>query len=94
MKEELRNVEKWSDELGYKALAGLPSFSPLGFRTNLATSTSGGGSNVSSTTTNNNDNGVSINIEKIENHTDQDIPRAMEEMAWIMGREGKKLDDE
>ena len=39
-----------------------------------------------------NDNGVTINIANIENNTDQDIPQVLEEAAWIMERERKRLD--
>lgn len=34
--------------------------------------------------TNNNDNGVKLIIENIENHSDSDIPRILEESAWII----------
>lgn len=42
-------------------------------------------SNTSRTITN--DNGVTLNIEKIENNTSDDIPELLEEMAWILNRE-------
>ncbi|WP_277630402.1 phage tail protein [Atopococcus tabaci] len=45
----------------------------------------------SSNTNVTNDNGVTIHIEKIENYSDSDIPRILEEAAWIMGREDKRL---
>lgn len=38
--------------------------------------------------TTNNDNGVTLTIENIENHSDSDIPKILEEAAWII--EGKK----
>ena len=55
------------------------------------------GSNISHISSTNNkntthhDNATVINIEKIENHTDSDIPRILEESAWIMRREGSRL---
>ena len=33
-----------------------------------------------------NDNGVKLNIEKIENNTSDDIPELLEEVAWILNR--------
>lgn len=44
---------------------------------------------ASQTITNN--NRPVIHIEKIENHSDSDIPKILEEAAWIMNREGSKL---
>lgn len=38
-----------------------------------------------------NENRPVIHIEKIENHSDSDIPKILEEAAWIMSREGSKL---
>src|SRR5690625_2252900 len=32
-----------------------------------------------------------IHIEKIENYSEHDIPRILEESAWILSREGKRL---
>lgn len=40
-----------------------------------------------------NDNGTTIHIDKIENHSDSDIPKILEEAAWIMERERSKLGD-
>jgi len=48
---------------------------------------------VSQSKTIRNDNGVSIHIEKIENQSNSDIPRILEEAAWIMNRERSRLDD-
>ncbi|GAB2499536.1 tape measure protein [Alkalibacterium psychrotolerans] len=42
---------------------------------------------VSQSKTIRNDNGVTLHIEKIENHSDSDIPRILEQAAWIMDRE-------
>lgn len=53
---------------------------------------SGGYTGQNSSKTIQNDNGVTIHIEKIENNTDQDIPQALEEAAWIIDRERKRLD--
>lgn len=38
------------------------------------------------------DNGVSIHIDKIENYSDSDIPQIMQESAFILSREGRRLD--
>jgi len=38
-----------------------------------------------------NENRPVIHIEKIENHSDSDIPKILEESAWIMSREGSRL---
>lgn len=38
------------------------------------------------------DNGVTIHIENIENNSDGDIPKILEEAAWIMGRDRVRLD--
>jgi len=38
-----------------------------------------------------NDNGVVINIEKIENNSDSDIPKILEEAAWILSRDKRRL---
>nr|WP_319218578.1 tape measure protein [uncultured Trichococcus sp.] len=44
---------------------------------------------ASQTITNN--NRPVIHIEKIENHSDSDIPKILEESAWILSREGSRL---
>ena len=44
---------------------------------------------ASQTITNN--NRPVVHIEKIENHSDSDIPKILEEAAWIMSREESKL---
>lgn len=38
-----------------------------------------------------NENRPVIHIEKIENYSDSDIPKILEESAWIMSREGSRL---
>ena len=44
---------------------------------------------ASQTITNN--NRPVVHIEKIENHSDSDIPKILEEAAWILSREESKL---
>lgn len=41
----------------------------------------------------NNDKGNTIVIHKIENYADTDIPKILEESAWIMDRERRRLDE-
>lgn len=55
----------------------------------LVTNNYSNGSQTSKTINNNNQ--PIIHIEKIENHSDSDIPKILEESAWIMGREDKRL---
>ncbi len=50
-------------------------------------------SSNSTTKTINNNNKPTIHIEKIENYSDTDVPRVLEESAWIMDRERRRLDD-
>lgn len=50
---------------------------------------SGGGSQSPKTVTNNSK--PTVYIEKIENHSDSDIPKILEESAWILSREDKRL---
>lgn len=57
--------------------------------TNLSAYSGLGGTETNNT---NNDNGVTINIEKIENNTTGDIARQMEEIAWVLGRQGGRLE--
>lgn len=47
--------------------------------------------NTKSPSTVTNHHKPTVNIEKIENHSDSDIPKILEESAWIMSREDKRL---
>lgn len=46
----------------------------------------------SGATTNNNDNGVKIIIENIENNSESDIPKILEQAGWIIDRKRGRMD--
>lgn len=93
MKNQVKNVEKWSDELGQAALLDNLKPNIAGMHRSLSPAVAGAYNSTTDKRTIRNDNGATINIEKIENYSDSDIPRIMEESAFILGREGKRLDD-
>ena len=62
-----------------------------GMRANASTISQFSSNNTTKTI--NNNNKPTINIEKIENYSDTDVPRVLEESAWIMDRERRRLDD-
>ncbi len=93
MKHQVRNVEKWSDKLGQSALLGMLKPEPLGMSPQFTPAMVGGYSGTTDSRTIHHDNGVAIHIENIENYSDSDIPRILEESAWIIGRERSRLDD-
>lgn len=66
----------------------------MGINNKMSTSYAGSGSSKGTNTTVTNDNGVVIHIEKIENHSDSDIPKILEEAAWILSRQEKRLGHE
>lgn len=92
MKHQVGNVEKWSDRLGQSALIGMLKPTPLGMNTQFTAAMEGGYSGTTDSRTIHHDNGVTIHIENIENKSDSDIPRILEESAWIMGRERGRLE--
>lgn len=47
--------------------------------------------NTTKNTTVTNDNGMAIHIGNIENNSDSDIPKILEEAAWIMSRDKRRL---
>lgn len=62
-----------------------------GMRANASTISQFSSNNTTKTI--NNNNKPTIHIEKIENYSDTDVPRVLEESAWIMDRERRRLDD-
>lgn len=60
-----------------------------GMSANAFTATSGYSTNTNTTV--NNHSKPTVHIEKIENYSDSDIPKILEESAWIMEREGSRL---
>src|SRR5690625_2169644 len=71
----------------------VPQTPELAIGANMAVNLSGVGfsNDKPSTKTITNNNNPVINIEKIENHSDSDIPQILEESAWILSREDKRL---
>lgn len=88
MRDTLSDVERMANEMAMKAMPRVDMGSTLG-------SIGFGGmghysSGESKVITN--DNGVTINIETIENNTDSDVPSILEQAAWIVQREEGRLE--
>lgn len=71
----------------------VPQAPELAIGANMAVNARGVGfsNDKPSTKTITNNNNPVIHIEKIENYSDSDIPRILEESAWILSREDKRL---